>query len=243
MNSLGFSTGALAKGDFVLALKQMAGKPLSAVELSALRVNELPHLMNSLNSLDLRAFQYISIHAPSSFAAGEEAQIVELLKECPKDWKIVVHPDSIKDEDKWKGFGNQLVLENMDRRKSDGRTAEELATWFVRFPDAKLCVDLAHAQQWDTTMTEAYLILTRFRDRICEIHISELDSSSRHFPLSRGSIDAFSQVANLIPNDVAVIIESRVDAASMDQEMVKAKNAIEGTRMPDHAVTLSAAGA
>ncbi len=205
------------------ALKQMANKSLSAVELSALRVDELPHLMQSLNTLDLHAYRYVSVHAPSTFSAAEESEIVELLKACPKDWKIVLHPDAIKNESKWLGFRNQLVLENMDRRKLDGRTAEELATWFERLPDAMLCVDLAHAQQLDTTMTEAYLILTRFRDRICEIHISELDASSHHFPLSKGSIKVFAEIASLIPRDAAVIIESRVDEEGMQTELEKAR--------------------
>jgi hypothetical protein len=231
MTNLGFSTGALAKGDFVSALKQMANKSLSAVELSALRVDELPHLMQSLKTLDLHAYRYVSVHAPSSFSAAEESRIVELLQACPKNWKIVLHPDAIKNESKWLGFGSQLVLENMDRRKLDGRTAEELGTWFERLPEAMLCVDLAHAQQWDTTMTEAYLILTKFRNRICEIHISELDASSHHFPLSNGSIKAFAEIASLIPRDAAVIIESRVDEEGMQTELEKARSAL--TNVPE----------
>ncbi len=227
MGSLGFSTGALAKGDFKLALQQMTGKSLSAVELSALRVEELPRLMESASSLDLGSYNYVSVHAPSSFSADEEGQVVELLRSCPKNWKIVLHPDAIKDVSKWIVFGKQLVIENMDRRKADGRTADELARWFVRLPEALLCVDLAHAQQWDTTMTEAYLILTKFHDRVCQVHISELDSASRHYPLSQGTVRAFSEVAGLIPKDAAVIIESRVTVDNLDLEVAKAKGVFE----------------
>jgi len=227
MGSLGFSTGALAKGDFKLALQQMAGKSLSAVELSALRVEELPQLMESASSLDLGCYRYVSVHSPSSFSADEEGRIVELLHSCPKNWKIVVHPDAIKDASKWVDFGKQLVIENMDRRKADGRTADELARWFARLPEALLCVDLAHAQQLDTTMTEAYLILTRFQDRVCQIHISELDSASHHYPLSQGTMTAFSEVAGLIPKDAAVIIESRVTADNLESEVAKAKGVFE----------------
>ena len=227
MGSLGFSTGALAKGDFQSALQQMTGKSLTAVELSALRVEELPRLMESANSLDLGSYNYVSVHAPSSFSADEEGRVVELLHSCPKNWKIVVHPDAIKDVSKWVVFGRQLVIENMDRRKADGRTADELARWFGRLPEALLCVDLAHAQQLDTTMTEAYLILTRFHDRVCQVHISELDSASHHYPLSQGTVKAFSEVAGLIPKEAAVIIESRITADNLDSEVAKAKGVFE----------------
>jgi Xylose isomerase-like TIM barrel len=243
MNNLGFSTGALAKGDFRSALRTMKGKALSAVELSALRSSELPELLEASHTLDLSQFTYVSMHAPTLFVGDEESQIAESLQVVPKNWKIVIHPDTIKDASLWRGFGNQLLLENMDRRKSDGRTAEELSRWFEILPGAQLCVDLAHAQQWDTTMTEAYVILKKFHERVCQIHISELDSTGRHFPLSKSSIDAFSQIASLIPKDAAVIIESRVDAESMDREMAKARDAIEGTHAPGHAVALTATNA
>jgi hypothetical protein len=58
-------------------------------------------------------------------------------------------------------------------------------------------------------MTEAFRILLSFKDRICQLHVSELDSAGRHhFPLSFGSIQAFSEIASLIPDDSPVIIES-----------------------------------
>jgi hypothetical protein len=226
MNNVGFSTGALAQGDFERALAQMAGKPLSAVELSALRVVELPRLLDSIPLLDLHQYAYIAVHAPSRFTNEGEGRILELLKLFPKNWPIVVHPDAIHDTPKWRALGKQLVLENMDRRKADGRTAEELSRWFDVLPDARLCVDLAHAQQWDTTMTEAYLILTKFQNRICQIHMSELDSASRHYPLSQGSMKAFSEVAGLIPPSAAIIIESRINEADMEAEAEKAKSVI-----------------
>jgi hypothetical protein len=40
------------------------------------------------------------------------------------------------------------------------------------------------------------------------LHISELDSTGHHFPLSFGSIQAFLEIASLIPADVPAILES-----------------------------------
>ncbi len=227
MVNLGFSTGALAKGNFELALKQLAGRSLSAVELSALRADELPRLVESVNSLNLDSYSYISVHAPSSFGANDELWIIDLLRHFPKRWKIILHPDTINDVSRWSRFGNQLALENMDSRKTDGRTFLELARWFKRLPEAQLCVDLAHAHQLDSTMTEAYIMLTQFNERICQVHLSELDSDSRHYPLSQGTVRAFSEVADLIPKNAAVIIESRVTADGIDSEISKAREIFE----------------
>jgi hypothetical protein len=54
MRSIGFSTGALALGDFRRGLTLLAGRGVRAVELSALREAELPGLMAALDELDLR---------------------------------------------------------------------------------------------------------------------------------------------------------------------------------------------
>ena len=96
----------------------------------------------------------------------------------------------------------------MDRRKYVGRSAEELSYWFERLPEARLCLDLAHVHQFDRTMTEAYRILKMFKGKVCQLHVSELDSTGRHHPLSFGSMRAFSEIQSMIPADAAVILES-----------------------------------
>jgi len=214
----GFSTGALALGDFNTALDLLRGTPTTAVELSALRLAELPALINALPRLDLEQFRYVSMHAPSRFSAEEEDNVIELLQCVPEGWPIIVHPDTIYDPSKWNRFGDQLAIENMDRRKLDGRSSEELKRWFEKLPDAKLCFDLAHAHQCDRTMTEAFRILVRFRDRICQLHISELDSTGHHFSLSSGSIRAFLEIASLVPADSPAILESRNPLPETDQQ-------------------------
>jgi hypothetical protein len=235
MAYIGFSTGALELGDFQEALRLMHGTSMTAVELSALRLPELPALVNAFRELNLEQFSYVSVHAPSRFSAEEEDGVIELLRQIPSKRPIIVHPDTIHDFSKWIGFGGQLAIENMDRRKSLGRSAEELCPWFERLPNARMCFDMAHAHQCDRTMTEAFRILLKFKDRICQLHISELDSAGHHFPLSFGSIEAFSEVASLLPAGVPVILESlnpfqgaeeAVQRAWMEREVSRARESI-----------------
>ena len=227
MRLIGFSTGALARADFKLALFELKRKAVNSVELSALRFPELRPLLESLGKLELHQFRYISLHAPSHFQGDEEIETAELLRRfAPPSWPIVIHPDSIKHFEVWRAFGNRLAIENMDRRKPVGRTADELRQIFAMLPDATLCFDLGHARQFDTTMTEAYRILRLFGNRLCQLHVSEVNSASQHDRLSFAAILAFEQVANLIPESIPVILESRVAPRDIDLELARAKQAL-----------------
>src|SRR5260370_7176701 len=62
--TIGFSTGAIAKGDFRQALAALRRASVKAVELYALREDELPELSRSLPRLYLQGFEYVSFHAP-----------------------------------------------------------------------------------------------------------------------------------------------------------------------------------
>ena len=72
MRPIGFSTGALAKGDFNRGIEILRRCHTKIVELSALRQHELLPLMSAIDHLDLTSFSYISIHAPSRIAPGTE---------------------------------------------------------------------------------------------------------------------------------------------------------------------------
>jgi hypothetical protein len=182
-------------------------------------------LIAALPRLDLKSFSYVAIHAPSLFSAEEEPFVVEQLRQMDK-FPIVLHPDTIRDHAKWAGFGAQLLIENMDRRKSNGRSAKELSAWFELLPDAGLCFDLAHAQDFDPAMTEAFRILAHLGQKIRQVHISELDSATRHFSLSYSASLAFSEVIGKIPKDAAFIIESRIKPSEIDCELEKVRNLI-----------------
>lgn len=219
MRKIGFSTGAVSFGDFDGALKILAESQLCAVELSALRISEVRPLVEAIPRLDLASYEYISVHAPSSFSRVEEPELVALLMRFPREWPIVVHPDAIYTPDLWRVFGTQMAIENMDRRKPIGRTAAELARVFTLYPEARLCFDIGHARQFDASMSEAYLIITSFWDRIVQVHVSEVDTSNRHDRVSFAAEIAFRQVSKLLPQDAPLILESRISQSAVDFEV------------------------
>ena len=209
---VGFSTGALERGDYRTALRWLRKNRIQNVELSALRLEELDPLIEDLDSLSLQSFTYVSFHAPSDFPEREEARVVDLLgKVFNRGWNIIAHPDMIRKPHLWRRFGSRLLLENMDRRKSDGRTAGELARWFAELPQARFCLDLAHARQLDTTLVLLAEMIKNFRARIAEIHISDLDSYCSHQPMSAISVNDYRSIATKVFQRLPIIIESRLD--------------------------------
>lgn len=227
MRTFGFSTGAVALSDYRRALNVTAHLGLRSVEISALRLDEVSPLLRDLANLDLNAYSYISFHAPSSFSASEEAELAAMLYDgIPNEWPIILHPDAIKDFSVWERFGLRLAIENMDRRKHDGRTANELEQIFSSLPHARFCFDIGHARQCDPSMTEAYRMLKRFARRLVEVHLSEVNSESKHDPLSYGSVMAYRQVAGLIPEHVPIILESRVKDFDLELELQEAAEAL-----------------
>jgi hypothetical protein len=222
----GFSTGALARADFRRGLELIRRLNLPAVELSALRLPELPVLLEAFDELELSAFRHVSLHFPSAYPAQREAALVESLRQVRQGVPVVVHPDAICDFALWRGLGAALLVENMDRRKSQGRTVRELGRIFEQLPDARLCFDVAHARQVDTSLTEAFLILERYGERLAQVHLSEVSTSGRHGRLSRTAILAFQELAPLIPPEVPVILESPVSEDEIEDELMRAEEAL-----------------
>ncbi|HEX2253014.1 MAG TPA: hypothetical protein VHQ65_07090 [Thermoanaerobaculia bacterium] len=228
MRPVGFSTGALAKGDFRRALERLRATDATAVELSALRGAELAPLLAALDDLDLARFEHVSVHAPGRFPAREEGDLVaRFVPVAERGWPIVVHPDAIHEPARWAPLGPLLLLENMDRRKP-GRTADELAPFFARLPEAGLCLDLAHARQVDPTMAEAERLVERSGDRLREIHLSELDDRGEHHRLSPASADAFRRLARRLPAGVPVILESPFRQGDPAAELAAARSLLAG---------------
>lgn len=219
MRYIGFSTGALAYGDFQRGLSLLVGLDVRAVELSALRENELPNLMAKLDQLDLTQFRYVSVHAPSRIKDMKESSIAEALQPCiDRGWPVILHPDAIRDHGCWKDFGSLLCIENMDKRKPCGRSAEELLPHFSALPKASLCLDLGHARQVDPTFGIARQIIDQYGDRIKQLHLSELNARCQHETLSMASVWAVREIAHLIP-ECPVILESVVAPEQISAEL------------------------
>jgi hypothetical protein len=170
-------------------------------------------------------YQYVSLHAPSRIAADAEENVVGMLQRAARrGWPIIVHPGVMRTPELWRCLGSQLCIENMDRRSRDARTCTELERLFKKHPEATFCIDLGHVRQIDTSMVEAYRMLTRLRDRLRQVHLSEVTWAGRHAPISYTAKLAFRAVAELMPVDVPIVIESVLgDPSTVGPERVAAE--------------------
>jgi hypothetical protein len=218
----------LAKGDFARGVNvQRAIRRIDAVELSALRDHELPALVSALPSLDLRAFAYVSVHAPSKLQTLDEQTVFDLLLHLPESWPIVAHPEILRTPSLWRRLGGRLCLENMDDRKTTGRTPGELRELFECFPDATFCLDLGHARQIDPTMASALRMLREFGGRLRQLHVSEVGARGEHLPLGATTRMSFAQVAHRVPATCPLIIESVIAAEAIERELEHVSAALE----------------
>jgi hypothetical protein len=220
MRPLGFSTGALAKGDLLRGLALQRGVPrVRAVELSALRDRELRPLVEVAGSLDLAGFDYVSVHAPSKLGALAEAEAFELLSALPEAWPIIVHPEILITPSLWRPLGRRLCLENMDNRKTRGRTLAEMRELFAEYPEASFCLDVGHARQIDPTMAVALRMLLEFGDRLVQLHVSEVSPRGQHQHVAATTRWAFERISSRVPWNCPLIIESMVTAEEIDAEI------------------------
>jgi len=222
---IGFSTGSIALDDVWRGLQVATHRHAKAVELSALREDELDPLLESLDRLEnqLKSFEYISFHAPSKRACFSESEFVEKLRRvADRGWAIIVHPDVIEDFSLWRSLGRAVCIENMDKRKKIGRTAAQIGTIFEKLPEATFCFDIGHARQVDPTMQEAEMFLELFHDRLRQVHMSYVNSQSRHERLNFESIRAFQRVAHRLTAAIPIILETPVSADEVEDEIVAA---------------------
>lgn len=174
-----------ARGDWRAQVEQAWQLSPFAIELSALAEEEIDGLRHYLESGPSLPFRYLSIHGPSKGRTMSETDLVAILIELSRfAVGIVMHPDTIEDPGPYRDMGRKLLLENMDARKGDGRSAEELARWFGELPDAGFCFDIAHAWSIDESMTAGVELLDAFRSRLRHLHVSSLSAELHHVPLT-----------------------------------------------------------
>jgi len=225
----GFSSGALCKGDFRTAIQWLHEAEVDVIELSALRFSELAPLVRALTEDLELCFKSVSIHAPSSFTRDEEDEVIELLsREAINTFAIVIHPDVLHTPSKWRQFGRRLLVENMDDRKTTGRTADELDIVFKELPEAGLCFDIGHARQVDPSLLEAWRILEQHGDRLAEIHVSHVDEDGAHAPMEQMARNTCRWFQRRNQADVPVVIESPVGQDEIEHELGVVQEALSG---------------
>ena len=184
---VGCSTGFMDRdrGDWPTLIETAAAVSSLAVELSAVSEPELDGLLSYLREAPRLPFRYVSVHGPSKDRHLSERELVQQLCTLP-GWvdAVVMHPDTFADTAVYRALGRRLLLENMDARKLDGRTADELDRFFQELPHAGLCFDIAHAKSVDESMEEGRTILRRYPDRLRHVHLSSLDPDCHHVSLA-----------------------------------------------------------
>jgi hypothetical protein len=166
----------------------------AAVELSALAVPELETAAGYVRQSAPRV-RHLSLHAPLALDADGEAGIIGRLSSVETYLAAVIqHPHILRRPADLRPLGSLVALENMDAAKSDGRVVAELDGLFSELPDARFCLDVAHAKTLDATMEEAHRLLDAFGDRLCELHISGIDKNCGHVPLALDDVARYQPV-------------------------------------------------
>lgn len=219
MRAIGFSSGTLDAHDPLRAMEQSLSLGCSAFEVSALRMDEIEAVAETLRDPRLSEFSYVSIHAPGNVPAELESRVAKrFLTMSEERYPVVVHPDVIRTPAVWEPLSSRLLLENMDRRKRVGRFANEFENLFQELPEAGLCLDVAHLRQVDPTLNEGFKFMRLFGHRLREIHISEVTSNSTHGRLSLHASSYLKDFLQIVPHDVPVIIESALgDREPLDE--------------------------
>jgi len=194
---VGASTGYMAgaRGDWPRLVATAAAVSTDVVELSALSARELPGLLAFLADAPPLGFGHVSVHGPSKGWAGTPAQLAAQLSALPEPVAgVVMHPETLGDPAAFAALGPRLLLENMDARKPDARTAAELERFFAAAPEARFCFDVAHAWLHDPTMALAHELLDAFGDRLAEVHVSSIRADGTHVPLRPADAETFAPV-------------------------------------------------
>ncbi len=178
--------------DLVEEARRFSGE---AVELSALSAAELPALLDYLTRCGAPAFPYVSIHGPAKGWSASAAELARVLGGLARATRgVVMHPDTLAEPEAFAPLGASLLLENMDPRKGDARTVEELARYYDLLPEAGLCLDVAHVLLVDPTMRLAHDLLDAYGDRLREVHVSSILGDGTHVPLTLEDCDRFHDV-------------------------------------------------
>jgi hypothetical protein len=138
----------------------------------------------------------VAIHAPAKGWEHGPAELASTLATRLPDAvrSVVVHPESLGDPRAFAPLAGRALLENMDSRKPDARTVEELAPYFAALPQAGFCFDIAHASLVDPSMRLAHELLDAYGPKLGEVHLSSILDDGTHVPLRGEDVARFRPV-------------------------------------------------
>lgn len=151
------------------------------VEIGFTRISKIIYAKRAINLIS--KFKYRSIHMPvlndnniihyPDPSIDKWLNVIDIIITEINPHTILFHPDQV-DNFNWanKKYGNRLAFENMDSRKSFGKTVEDMSKVFELCPNAKFVLDVNHAYTNDKTMKLADSFYSIFRDRLIHYHLS-----------------------------------------------------------------------
>lgn len=183
---LGYAVSSTSEDpeDLFKKIDQIARQQTDVIELSLTREEKFRHKFTSKIIDSIKRFKYRSIHAPTldinlkplrypDNTTDKLLGVVDDLVSSINPSVILFHPDIVDDFGYLnKKYGSTIAFENMDSKKSFGRTVEEMKQVFERSPHARWVFDVNHLYTNDNSMKSAKLFQIAFKDRLVHYHIS-----------------------------------------------------------------------
>jgi len=214
---IGFSTGCLYYCNLSLVdkLKVFLRAGATVVELSFGTPKQLFEFsLDEAIKSKLRKFSRITVHAPFKEiryfdGAGNTDEVIIKLKELFDNLPIsgfVFHPDTIANFIGLEVIGLPVLIENMDRNKKIGISAEDIAAIKDDY-NFGFVLDLQHAFEHDPSMDLANEMLQIMGERLSHLHVSGEFGDHHHIPLHLAqNQEAIGRILKLMPS-VPVILE------------------------------------
>ena len=189
----GMATGSYVaeRDDWRASLARARAEGWATLELTAIDSARLAELMTLLEveADALAGFARVSVHAPVR-TTETTADVVTRLSRLPFD--AILHPDVYGGEPAVLTLGRKAIFENMDVVKAFGRTAGDLTEVFARFPDAGLCLDVAHVWTNDATLALGHALLDAHGARLRQVHVSGIEPDGTHRTTTAADLELFA---------------------------------------------------
>ena len=208
-SSFGVATGAFVveRDDWPASVGRARDEGWRWVELTAIR-GRLDGLLRFLESAPdaLGGFERVSVHAPAKMGEAP-ADVIRLLE--PLAFDVVLHPDVYGSEPACARLGGRAVFENMDVTKPSGRDVADLRDVFAAFPEAGLCLDVAHIWTNDPTLALGHELLDAFGGRLRQLHVSGIDENGTHRPTTSADLELYAPLLGRC-RDVPWLLEAEL---------------------------------
>jgi len=223
---IGLGTGAMYKlinPASLEAIKAVEKTGANAIELCGVRMERFHHVKHSFINIEdchVCNFDYVSLHAPNDHIYRNDNETLGLLyllrsvhDELSID-NIVIHPELVEDFSVFEKVSLPLAFENMDWRKKDFKTVEQMKRVFDY---GKMVLDVTHAYTCDKSMDLCLDLIKAYLPQIAEIHCSghyvHGEDEQQHFPasLEKDYWDGdfpHTQILSCVPANIPIIIES-----------------------------------